>query len=120
MVSPLGDAGADTLLGGAGDEILYGSGGNDTLTGGLGYDQLVGGTGADVFRFDAAGWGCDQIFDFNRAEGDRIDLRGSGVTSTAGFDAFQVVLGNTLPTLGTAQIDVYGVTNLQASDFLFV
>ncbi len=77
------------------------------------------GEGADVFTPDAPGWGYDQIFDFNRAEGDRIDMRGSSVTGTAGFSAFRTAQGGTLLTLGTAQIDVYGVASLQASDFIF-
>jgi hypothetical protein len=72
-----------------------------------------------VFGFDVAGWGYDQIFDFSRAEGDRIDMRGSGVTSLAEFSAVYGASGSTVLTLGTARIDAYGVVDLQASDFIF-
>jgi len=113
-----GGTGNDTMVGGTGQDVLRGQGGDDLLTGGAGNDQLVGGSGADVFRFDAADWGYDQIFDF-AAGIDRIDMRGSGVTSTADFSAFYVAQTGTVLTLGSARIDVYGVANLQASDFIF-
>ena len=47
--------------------------------------------------FNAPGYGYDQIFDFNRAESDKLDMRGSGANT----------------------IDVYGVVNLAASDSIF-
>jgi Ca2+-binding RTX toxin-like protein len=89
-----GDAGRDTLQGQHGHDILYGGAGNDSLWGGTGGDTMRGGTGADIFNFgrsmdstartteqvqaitgdtgDVAG--IDKIMDFNRAEGDRIDV----------------------------------------------
>ncbi len=113
-----GQGGQDTLLGGAGDDVLRGGLGNDVLIGGAGNDQLVGGRGADSFVFNAPGWGYDQIFDFNRAEGDVISLVGSGVT---GFDGlgFYFADGNTAVLFGGARIDVYGMASLAAADFLF-
>ena len=115
-----GGSGGDSLIGGAADDILRGLAGNDTLTGGTGNDQLVGGTGADVFAYDAAGWGYDQIFDFSRAEGDRIDMRGSGITAY-GQLSFQNLGGNTVVYVGPGidRMDVYGLASLQASDFIF-
>ncbi|WP_160122625.1 calcium-binding protein [Rhodovarius lipocyclicus] len=113
-----GQAGNDTLNGGQGADVLRGQGGDDILVGGAGNDQLVGGAGADTFTYNAPGWGYDQIFDFVRAEGDKIDLRGSGVTSFAGLTV-QVIGDSTAIIVGADRIDVYGVSNLVAGDFIF-
>jgi Ca2+-binding RTX toxin-like protein len=93
-----GEDGNDRLKGGGGDDILQGGDGNDTLRGeegddwlygGLGDDDIVGGAGLDYMRghegADAFVWRstdetgatvltADRIFDFNFAEGDRINL----------------------------------------------
>ncbi|MFG3502272.1 beta strand repeat-containing protein [Pseudomonas sp. NPDC047963] len=66
--------GNDILNGGAGNDILYGQSGNDILFGGAGDDILYGGTGADRFAWQKGDTGKDVIRDFNRSEGDRIDL----------------------------------------------
>ena len=112
-----GQAGADTLQGGAGDDVMRTQSGNDMLYGGLGDDQLVGGAGANVFTYDARGWGCDQLLDFNAAESDKLDFRGSGLTFA------QLVIygasGSTVVTSGANRIDVYGVASLAVSDFTF-
>ena len=106
----------DSLTGGAGNDVLRGEGGNDLLIGGAGNDQLVGGAGADIFVF-GTGWGYDQVFDFSRAEGDRFDMRGTGAT----FPnlAIRTIGPDTLVEFGSSRFDVYGVTGLQASDFIF-
>ena len=86
-----GGAGRDTLLGEAGNDLLYGDDGNDALVGGAGADRLYGGLGADRFVFErasvstVAAAGRDTVFDFHRAEGDRIDLWGL-MRSQAGTD----------------------------------
>ncbi|MFP3926796.1 retention module-containing protein [Pseudomonas sp. W5-36] len=79
--------GNDTLLGGNGNDILFGQGGNDILNGGNGNDILIGGKGNDILTggagADTFAWkagdtnsgGFDVIKDFNKGEGDRIDLR---------------------------------------------
>lgn len=95
-----GENGRDTLFGGAGDDTLYGSRvyngkldqadqaadvldggpGNDLLLGGVGADRMTGGEGGDYFIF--TDWfeissglrDRDVILDFNRADGDKIDL----------------------------------------------
>ena len=79
-----GDDGADNLSGNSGNDILEGGAGEDTLTGGTGQDTQTGGAGADEFRFTV--WpntdsrretefsAPDQVTDFNRAEGDEINL----------------------------------------------
>ena len=113
-----GNGGNDTLRGGAGDDVLRGQSGDDVLIGGSGNDKLVGGTGADVFTFDAGGWGYDQIFDFNRGEGDRLDMRGSGITAFGQLTVY-VVDGNTAVEHGSNRIDLYGMVSLSASDFVF-
>jgi Ca2+-binding RTX toxin-like protein len=70
----LGDIGNDTLLGSTGNDILFGNEGNDILTGGIGNDTLLGGTGADKFRFSLQSEGIDIIKDFQRSEGDKIEI----------------------------------------------
>jgi len=99
---------------------------------------LTGGTGADIFVYDSAG-GNDRITDFNRSEGDRIDLRPTGIsgnpTLTAGtFDpatnVFTAVSGGAdtritdLAHFGSTSsnsIVVQGVAagSFVASDFIF-
>ncbi|WP_160121576.1 ExeM/NucH family extracellular endonuclease [Rhodovarius lipocyclicus] len=113
-----GQAGDDRLLGGEGRDTLRGGAGNDVLEGGAGDDQLVGGAGADIF---VAGPGTDELFDFSRIEGDRIDARGLGLTSAGmlGPDVLQVLAGGTLIHTAFGQMGVYGVTDLRAEDFLF-
>lgn len=72
-----GANGSDTLIGGNGHDSLQGQRGPDLLRGQLGNDILSGGPGADRFRFDtiiSAEPNSDVISDFNRAEGDRIEL----------------------------------------------
>ncbi|BCN92322.1 hypothetical protein THMIRHAM_01070 [Thiomicrorhabdus immobilis] len=70
-----GGEGNDLLRGGAGDDMLDGGAGNDLLYGGEGDDILTGGTGADVFVIepDSTG-GSTTITDYNKAEGDVLDL----------------------------------------------
>lgn len=86
-----GSSFADRLLGNAFGNQLAGSGGNDLIDGGLGNDILAGGTGADSFKFVARNAGkfsaetdsgFDRVTDFNRAEGDVIDLTGHKEATT--------------------------------------
>ncbi len=112
-----GQAGNDTLMGDAGQDVLRGGAGNDILIGGVGNDQLVGGAGADLFGFNATGWGYDQVFEFSTGDGDKLDFRGSGLTLS------QLTVygasGSTVVMNGADRIDVYGVASLSASDFIF-
>jgi Ca2+-binding RTX toxin-like protein len=76
-----GGTGDDKLWGGDCIDKLYGGYGNDRLYGGAGSDSLYGGAGADTFAYmnmaDCHPSFCGElIWDFNRAEGDRIDLAG--------------------------------------------
>lgn len=74
-----GGVGNDDLRGDEGNDRVEGEAGNDTLEGGAGRDELTGGAGADTFLWRAAETGtfavsADFVADFNRAEGDRINL----------------------------------------------
>ena len=73
--------------------------------------------GADRSVYDAQGWGADQISDFSRAEGDRLDFRGSGVTSISALNISSAA--NTFIQHAGGSIYLYGVTTLSASDFIF-
>jgi Ca2+-binding RTX toxin-like protein len=87
-----GRGGADTLNGGDGVDVLRGRGGADILLGGAGADQLTGGDDADTFRWlstSDAGTTfitADFVSDFNKAEGDLLDL--------SAIDADVTVSGN--------------------------
>lgn len=159
----VGDAGNDVILGQNGIDALFGGAGNDTLDGGEETDFLLGGEGddrlstgngpgygnfmlggpgADVFELipTAAANHTATIFDFNRAEGDRIEfvvVPGSPVQTGAqaaasAFDQWGMVddgRGNLVPTLytainigsGSAGVPAFvlfgGHPTLQASDF---
>jgi Ca2+-binding RTX toxin-like protein len=70
-----GGGGPDTISGGGGADTIGGGGGADLLNGGAGSDHLTGGAGADTFVIgpDAPGI-ADVIADYNRADGDDVDL----------------------------------------------
>jgi VCBS repeat-containing protein len=68
----------DIITGNDLNNTLEGQGGNDVLDGHGGNDFLTGGTGSDIFVYESGG-GNDRITDFNRSEGDRIDLRLAGI-----------------------------------------
>jgi Ca2+-binding RTX toxin-like protein len=67
-------SGNDTLTGDARTDTLYGYGGNDVLSGGDGSDTLTGGTGADTFVLKSGETGSDTITDFNKTQGDKLDI----------------------------------------------
>ncbi|MEY4254863.1 MAG: hypothetical protein RLZZ141_90 [Pseudomonadota bacterium] len=84
------------ILGNAGANVLSGGAGKDFLTGGGGKDTLTGGAGADAFIFtaltDSTLAALDLITDFNRADGDYIDLsRIDANSALAGDQAFSFV-----------------------------
>jgi len=68
-----GGLGNDIVRGGQGDDVLSGDEGNDWLAGDRGSDNITGGLGADIF-YSFGGAGLDLITDFDRAQGDRIQL----------------------------------------------
>jgi Ca2+-binding RTX toxin-like protein len=75
-----GEDGNDWLDGGSGNDIIIGGAGFDAISGGTGTDILLGGDGADRFLCSSAN-GSDFLPDYNRVQGDRVDL--SGVTVRA-------------------------------------
>ena len=96
-----GSAQNDTLWGNNGVNVLRGMAGNDTLKGFGGADSLTGDAGADLFVWGSASHTgvtaatADVITDFNRGQGDHIDL--------SGIDANLVASGNQAFTfIGTA------------------
>lgn len=95
----LGNLGVDALDGGDGNDLIRGGQGNDSIIGGagddwiagdLGSDTISGGAGADTFHAHG-GVELDLILDFNRAEGDRLDLLPGSQPSVAQVGADVVV-----------------------------
>ncbi|KAF3886929.1 MULTISPECIES: calcium-binding protein [Nostocales] len=81
-----GNGGDNILTGLEGNDTLNGGSGNDTLIGGAGNNTLTGGIGADKFVFNSKFEGIDIIQDFNRSEGDKIQIfSGFGAISTNQF-----------------------------------
>ena len=83
-----GGDGGDTLEGGAGNDYLSGQGGGvGDLTIGSGIDRFTGGSGADTFVLGQWTYGSPKVYyqgtdyaiiqDFNRSEGDTIEVVGS-------------------------------------------
>lgn len=95
-----GGAGNDVLWGEVGNDLLYGDAGNDALVGGTGMDRLWGGLGADRFVFRAvnetttAAVGRDIVHDFNRIEGDKIDLRTIDADNSVALNQAFTFIGN--------------------------
>jgi hypothetical protein len=142
-----GGAGADTINSGAGNDWLYGGTGNDKLNGEEGRDWMSGGTGADQFVFSSVLHSSvatpDFIWDFTRAEGDKINLSaidantikssnqafsfiGSAAFSgVAGQLRYEYVDGHTLVTgdvngdrIADFAVALYDVMPLVATDFV--
>jgi len=89
-----GGAGRDTVRGGQGDDVVRGGADEDFVSGDRGDDTLSGGAGADLFNSSAQA-GLDRIEDFNRAEGDRLQLEDGAAYTLAqeGLDAVVTVGG---------------------------
>lgn len=139
-----GSSVANVLKGLGGDDQIAGRGGKDVLVGGRGMDLLQGDSGADRFDFNGLGESAvgarrDVILDFDRGEGDRIDVRDidantgrggnqtfsfigeSGFSGTAGELRFAdgVVAGDVNGDgFSDFEIEVQGVGTLFRSDFL--
>ncbi|SFS01574.1 calcium-binding protein [Sphingomonas jatrophae] len=109
-----GDLGDDVLWGGDGTDLMFGGGGNDRLIGGRGGDTLIGGYGADTFVYEniraddiQSGFSIDSIYDFDRGEGDRIDLRGiDGNWNRAGDQPLRWIGERDFPEDGIGSVNV--------------
>ncbi|HEX2726890.1 MAG TPA: calcium-binding protein, partial [Beijerinckiaceae bacterium] len=106
-----GGAGRDTLIGSFGNDILLGGADGDLLVGGFGRDIMSGGSGGDVFRFLSVSDSPpspnpflteDIIRDFDRLQGDRIDLRAIDADVTTGANEAFIfdVIANSSPAKG--------------------
>jgi len=138
-----GGGGADVMHGGAGDDSLkggtaatrmFGDEGNDTLQGGTGNewlsggngnDRLSGGAGNDTFVF-AANFGKDTITDFQNTGGTQ-DVIQFDHTVFADYSAVQAHMAQsgssvviTLDANNTVELQNTSLSQLHASDFLFV
>lgn len=109
----------DSLYGNDDNNILDGFGGDDLIDGGGGDDDLHGGSGADTFVY-ADGHGNDTITDFDRGEGDRIDLSGvAGVYSLADLNVVTEGSHTSIDFGEGAALELIHVTSLVESDFIF-
>ncbi len=97
-----GNVSANIITGNANANILNGVGGNDTLDGGMGNDTLTGGAGADIFTFTATDGVSDTVTDFNRVQGDKIDIS----NLLTGFDpmADDITQFVRIDTVGTGSV----------------
>ena len=124
-----------------GNDVVDGGTGDDTLAGQNGSDQMSGGAGADVFLFTntnhSAVGSRDDILDFQKGQ-DKSDIDGlsndtfvflgNGAFTAMGDAEVRVTsnaAGNSVVRIdvdgdGTAdsEIDVLGVTGLEAGDFI--
>jgi Ca2+-binding RTX toxin-like protein len=81
-----GGIGNDTVRGGQGNDSINGGEGNDFVSGDRGDDTLAGGAGADIFHsFNDAG--LDVVVDFNRNEGDVVNLLAGSTYTLEQVDA---------------------------------
>lgn len=116
-----GQSGNNTLNGAGGADMLRGLGGNDILIGGAGVDNLTGGAGADKFDFNGIaesgiGLNRDVIMDFNRSQGDKVDLSTIDAKTAAGLanDAFSFITGTSFTAAGQVRYAngvIYGNTD---------
>jgi len=99
-----GGAGADTVRGGQGADVVQGGDGADFVSGDLGDDTLTGGAGPDIFHsFGTAG--LDLVTDFNRAQGDRVQL-----DPGSAYTASQQGADTVIEIAGGARMVLAGVT----------
>ena len=97
-----GDAGNDFLRGGKGNDVLIGGDGNDILMGDADSNTLTGGAGADIFVLIAGDGSTNTITDFTSAQGDRIGISASNLSTVA----FSQSGSNTLIQFGGATLAV--------------
>jgi Ca2+-binding RTX toxin-like protein len=117
-----GNAGSDIIsVGGTGQNLVYGGLGDDRIETGSGADRLMagpganvltGGRGGDVFVYTAGA--SDIITDFNKVEGDRLDLGGLNYVVGTAAD------GSAAISLGGGVIILHGLTAADVSTGYFV
>ncbi|MBD2720049.1 Calx-beta domain-containing protein [Synechococcus sp. FACHB-909] len=102
-------------------ETLTGTDGDDVITGRQGADTIRGNGGADRFVYTSIVDAGDTIIDFNRAQGDKVDLKGAlasvGYTGTTPItDGYLRFVGRGSDTL--LQIDPDGSGLAAARNFI--
>jgi Ca2+-binding RTX toxin-like protein len=101
----------DTLLGMGGTDTLRGEGGHDTINGGADRDHLYGGLDGDTFVWSSASdtgltpATADVVWDFNRVQGDRINLSLIDADVYAGTNQAFTFIGTAPFTLDTRTSD---------------
>jgi hypothetical protein len=124
----IGGSGNDVLIGGIGNDILKGGSGNDVLIGGGGNDVLTGEAGKDTFKYVSlleipksavTATVTDTITDFNKSQGDKVDLSGilsssATVTSTISID--QTVSPSSTKMTLTLGSDTYHIATLTGQE----
>lgn len=114
-----GGDGNDFLVGGYGDDYLWGGDGIDTLHGGQGINHLFGGAGGDSFQFNSSGGGGTyHIYDFDRAEGDRLSYL-IDYDDVVGSSDVRVGKDGTVVSIMDTTIILSGVFDFQWSDVSF-
>ena len=111
------------MYAGSGTDLLGGGAGNETFFAGHGNATVIGGSGADLYGFvNGLAGGTETVFGFNTAKGDLISLQGYGPNEAQNDLANAAVAGgNTTLTLSDhTQVTFMGVTNLNASAFVYV
>jgi Ca2+-binding RTX toxin-like protein len=104
-----GGTGNDSLLGGTGGDRLVGGSGDDVLNGEAGNDTLTGGSGRDTFTFTGslAGLGRDLIVDFNRGQGDKIQLSPATFTGLNDINAQFGSFANDIQAIASSALIAY-------------
>jgi Ca2+-binding RTX toxin-like protein len=105
------------------DNTIAGNDAANVLAGGIGCDTLFGGGGADRFVYasiadSTLARGPDRIMDFNRAEGDRIDVSLIDAnTSVAGDQAFTSLIGGSAEFSAAGQYRFVKMANAVQVEF---
>lgn len=124
-----GGRGNDTIFGGDGNDALFGDQGADFLSGGRGADLLgvgvadvaIGGEGEDTFTFTSGhgeNKGIVEIIDFNKGEGDMLDLEHAGISKSELFQGADGVFAHNADTgldVLFAGVDMAGIKALEIS-----
>jgi Ca2+-binding RTX toxin-like protein len=121
-----GFGGTDTLnniqniIGSDFNDTLVGNTSGNILTGGLGNDTLTGGAGPDRFAFNTPTEGIDTITDFNRVQGDRVQVSIAGFSNNSADFSYNTGTG-ALSFLATEFAILTGIPTFNvATDIVFV
>ena len=100
VVEIVGNSNNNFIYGGSGSSSINGGAGDDLINGGYYADTLIGGVGRDTFQFgdrgeakasSYAGRWVDTLTDFNRSQGDKIELISDSFKTLKNGLSFKVV-----------------------------